>query len=628
MPKRQCKFKEEYSKEWKYIKKGRYDNEAECTVCNTVFSIAHGGRSDVKQHIASVKHTNRLSAPSSSKSLENYFIKHDSNEETKVRAAELTQAFHTIKHHHSFRSNDCISKLNSVMFSDSAIASKFSSARTKQSALITGVLAPFSLKTSIEEMNKSPFYGISTDASNHKAVKIFPFVVQFFDINEGIQSKLLKVASLPCETSDEISSFCLNCIDEFRLNKNSCIAFCGDNTNTNFGGLTRAGQNNVFKKLKTTLHGGIEGVGCPAHILHNSICTAADRLSCDIEGIIVKLFSYFSIYTVRTERLKEFCEMVDVEYGTILAHSKTRWLSLMPAIERILKLFDALKDFFLNEKKAPNILLTFFNNPLSEAYLWFVHSQFNIFQQGIKKIEGSTKSVMEVNDVLESTLTALTRRKEEQFLSFNVKSILKRGSIMQQDEINFRTEVNDFYETCIQYLERWSVPFSTFSKFKWMLLKEIPSWEQIEETICYFNEKSIDINYTLLFDQLAPLVDFVSEKIKEWTDEDKKPPQCHEKWVCFFKTHTRPEQHSEFLKICQYVFAIPAHNGNTERIFSLMNIQWTEERNKMGVDTLSAILQVLYNLKMDCSSFYNFILEKKEVLKLAGTKEKYPQFKS
>lgn len=52
MPKHQCKLREEYSKKWEYIKKRRYDNEAECTVCNSDFSIAHGERSDLKQHIA------------------------------------------------------------------------------------------------------------------------------------------------------------------------------------------------------------------------------------------------------------------------------------------------------------------------------------------------------------------------------------------------------------------------------------------------------------------------------------------------------------------------------------------------------------------------------------------------
>lgn len=54
----------------------------------------------------------------------------------------------------------------------------------------------------------------------------------------------------------------------------------------------------------------------------------------------------------------------------------------------------------------------------------------------------------------------------------------------------------------------------TYSKFKWMILKHIPSWKQNVETICYFNENSIEINDILLFDQLASLADFISEKIK------------------------------------------------------------------------------------------------------------------
>lgn len=37
-----------------------------------------------------MKHTNRLHASSNNKSFENYFTEHNSNEETKVKAAELT----------------------------------------------------------------------------------------------------------------------------------------------------------------------------------------------------------------------------------------------------------------------------------------------------------------------------------------------------------------------------------------------------------------------------------------------------------------------------------------------------------------------------------------------------------
>lgn len=50
------------------------------------------------------------------------------------------------------------------------------------------------------------------------------------------------------------------------------------------------------------------------------------------------------------------------------------------------------------------------------------------------------------------------------------------------------------------------------------------------------------------------------------------------------------EQHSELLKIAQYVFAIPAHNANVERVFSLMEIQWTDERNRLQLDTVESII--------------------------------------
>ncbi len=68
---------------------------------------------------------------------------------------------------------------------------------------------------------------------------------------------------------------------------------------------------------------------------------------------LFKIYSYFSIYTVRNEELKEFCDFVDTEYKVLLSHSKTLWLSLFPCVDRILKMFDALKSYFLSIEKPP-----------------------------------------------------------------------------------------------------------------------------------------------------------------------------------------------------------------------------------------------------------------------------------
>jgi hypothetical protein len=56
MPKRKCTFNEQLQKEYSYIKKGKTDHDVTCIHCGTNFSVAHGGRSDIKDHIQSDRH--------------------------------------------------------------------------------------------------------------------------------------------------------------------------------------------------------------------------------------------------------------------------------------------------------------------------------------------------------------------------------------------------------------------------------------------------------------------------------------------------------------------------------------------------------------------------------------------
>jgi hypothetical protein len=94
----------------------------------------------------------------------------------------------------------------------------------------------------------------------------------------------------------------------------------------------------------------IHGVGCASHILHNALQTTADILPIDVEAIVNKIFQYFHIYNVRVEELKEFCDFVDVQYKQILGSVKTTWLSLQPAITRVISMFPALKSFSFPRK--------------------------------------------------------------------------------------------------------------------------------------------------------------------------------------------------------------------------------------------------------------------------------------
>lgn len=102
----------------------------------------------------------------------------------------------------------------------------------------------------------------------------------------------------------------------------------------------------------------IIGVG---HIVHNALHSAANLLPIDFESIVIKIYSFFYIYTVRVDELKEFCDEADTNYEKILGYSKTRWLAFLPAIERILKLYIPLKLYFLSQEECPIIMKNFFS---------------------------------------------------------------------------------------------------------------------------------------------------------------------------------------------------------------------------------------------------------------------------
>ncbi|GFQ99546.1 uncharacterized protein TNCT_524691 [Trichonephila clavata] len=82
------------------------------------------------------------------------------------------------------------------------------------------------------------------------------------------------------------------------------VPFCGDNANVNFRGVARP----------------IIGIGCGAHVIQNAIKSAANGLPLDYESIIVKINSYFYIYTIRVEALKELCVEIGTEFQQMLGY--------------------------------------------------------------------------------------------------------------------------------------------------------------------------------------------------------------------------------------------------------------------------------------------------------------------
>ena len=145
-----------------------------------------------------------------------------------------------------------------------------------------------------------------------------------------------------------------------------------------------------------------------------------------------------------------------------------------------------------------------------------------------------------------------------------------------------------------------------------MTLNEIPSWKDVELCLEYLIGKGVDVDDTKCFDQICNLKQFVESYLQD--QEFIKLP-THKKWCKYFDHSKNITCHSEILRIVQIFFAVTSHNANVERVFSLMQSQWTKEGNKLSVVTMKCILTLQYKFKdMYCSEFFSFLQSDKALL--------------
>ncbi|KAL4156142.1 hypothetical protein QTP88_000177 [Uroleucon formosanum] len=497
------------------------------------------------------------------------------SKDLEIAAAEGVWAYHTVQENHSFRSNDL---------------------------------------------------SISTDASNHGSQKVFPILVRYFLPYEGVQVKLLEFKELFGENSDIIVFYVADVLREHNI-LSKIVAFCGDNTNCNFGGSEKKGKNNVFAKLNQITGRSLIGIGCVAHVIHNSIKCATDCLPFDIECIIVKIYSFFYIYTVREEALKQFCEAAGTEYQKLLGYSKTRWLALMPAIERVLQLYVPLKKYFLSIKKCPTVLKNFFECPTSELWLFFVHSQSVTFHTAVLRIEGQNISAIEAAKVINELRANLEEKLSSIFLPYSVRRLLsdlqKKGEV-QEDYV--KSIAWDFYKTTTEYLQQWtSYNQSELQIFKWVDLRKILTWVEVQKSMDVLIEKGLigSEQDTEVFDEFTLISSYVSDKVEEW-NSDSSNKYAEHRWIEVFQYFRDNNlNHTIFQKIVEYVLCMPATNAPVERIFSLMNNLWTAEKTQLQVSSLKAMLLTKVNFKMSCTEFYSFLKSSPDLLQQICSNEKY-----
>jgi hypothetical protein len=399
-----------------------------------------------------------------------------------------------------------------MIYSDSAIAKKTSCGRTKAEAIVTDVLCPKSVQQICDELTSDDCmmpmnFSIATDASNVKNRKMFPVCLQYFTIESGICNRLLDFVELNDEHSAPVAKMMLKSLSDNNLDIKHVSSYAADNASVNYG---------VRKSVLTALqkeNSKILKANCNAHVSHNTLRKAADALKCDIETVITSVYSHFSVSANRRIKLVEFFDFVDVEYHELLRHVPTRWLSLGPAIDRLLDSWNPVVSYFVSlgdecPKRIKDKLGIRDDDhdcygtgvQRTKAYLYFAQNLCSVFETAVKLIEKNDFTLCELYPIMEQLRSKLDSRVKDNFFSSGARKILASAEFA-----GTASAVEDDFRSALQvslaYIDKWFFSSSSLAlELHKVSLNSMPEFANLTD-VCELMGLSVDSD--CLYDEFS-----------------------------------------------------------------------------------------------------------------------------
>ena len=130
--------------------------------------------------------------------------------------------------------------------------------------------------------------------------------------------------------------------------------------------LVRDGPNvskTIFRKMdELTRHDNPEFTGlvdlgsCSIHTIHNAFGKGLEKCGKEIEQLCMDLHALFKYSAARREDFREVQIEMDLDLTNFLQHTVVRWLSIGPAVKRILEQWEAVTQFVTDLAKDPKKL--------------------------------------------------------------------------------------------------------------------------------------------------------------------------------------------------------------------------------------------------------------------------------
>lgn len=222
--------------------------------------------------------------------------------------------------------------------------------RTKAHAIVTNVIGKASYEKLLDQLRKEKFSLIADESTDRSTTKHMALVVRTA-VKFKVEDSFLCLLPVTDCSAVVLHQTCKKFFEKENIPyKENMIGFACDGANN------MSGQNLSLTALFAKDIPNLFVMKCICHSFHLCASYACKQLPRGVEDFARDVYNYLKNSPKRLDDYKEFQNYLDIKPNKILHPSQTRWLSLLPVVERLIDQLPALTLYFQNAVLVDRLL--------------------------------------------------------------------------------------------------------------------------------------------------------------------------------------------------------------------------------------------------------------------------------
>lgn len=362
--------------------------------------------SDLRRHTQTQKHVKASDPFCSSRQTKLTFSKVNTKLSLSTSEAEGRLAL-LVSEKCSFSTTDDITEYCKRAFGDSEVASNMMIRRTKCRDIVVNVLAPHFMGDLLTDIGSEKYSLIVDESTDISDVKLLGVVIRYYSgqLNK-IVSTFVGLLELESGTASAMVEAIKELLMTVKLNPQNLIGVGVDNATVNTGAV--GGLCELLKKEFDLSN--LVMVRCVCHSIQLAVSSATrDTLPRNIDYLVRETYNWFSHSSKRQIAYREIYSTLNEGKQPlhITRVCDTRWLSVEPAVVRILSQWDELKLHFNLSRNSENcfnaeMLLKMYSDPVNKLYLLCLRPVLNDVQRVLKAYQSENADPTKLlNDLIQ-----------------------------------------------------------------------------------------------------------------------------------------------------------------------------------------------------------------------------------